>query len=236
MSLRNRKRRIFAFLLMFILAFSTVCMNVQTAQTVEAAGKAKRVSLKKRSESVVIGGTTKIKVKNAAKGSKITYKSNKKAIAKVSKKGKVTGIKAGTAKISVVVKKGGSKKKLTYKVTVKKPELSTGNLSIGVGKSAALSVRNRPQSASYTWSSSNNNVAAVRNGTVTGKSAGTAVIQVKVATGKASYTLSCNVRVSAVPKTTYTVKFETNGGSTVADQIIIENGKYRKSTRLNSSH
>lgn len=224
MSLRNRKRRIFAFLLMFILAFSTVCMNVQTAQTVEAAGKAKRVSLKKRSESVVIGGTTKIKVKNAAKGSKITYKSNKKAIAKVSKKGKVTGIKAGTAKISVVVKKGGSKKKLTYKVTVKKPELSTGNLSIGVGKSAALSVRNRPQSASYTWSSSNNNVAAVRNGTVTGKSAGTAVIQVKVATGKASYTLSCNVRVSAVPKTTYTVKFETNGGSTVADQIIIENG------------
>lgn len=220
----TKKKRMLAFLLMFVMVFSVVCVNSQTAQTVNAAGKAKRVSLKKRSDSIVIGGTTKIKVKNAAKGAKITYKSNKKAVAKVSKKGKVTGVKAGTAKITVIVKKGGSRKKLSYRVTVKKPELSMGNVSVGVGKSAALSVRNRPQSASYTWSSSNNNVAVVRNGVVTGKSAGMAVVQVRIVAGKASYTLSCNVKVSAAPKTTYTVKFETNGGSAIADQSVIKNG------------
>lgn len=50
---------------------------------------------------------------------KLSYKSNKKSVAKVSKTGKVTAVKKGTAKITVKAT-DGSNKKTTVKVTVKK--------------------------------------------------------------------------------------------------------------------
>lgn len=48
----------------------------------------------------------------------VSYKSANKKVAKVTSKGKVTGVKAGTTKITVTAK-DGSKKKTTVKVTVK---------------------------------------------------------------------------------------------------------------------
>lgn len=93
----------------------------------------KDVSLKKTSATLKIKkengknvfGTTKIKIKKA-KGVKITKKSfkiSKKSIAKVSKTGKVTAKKQGSAKIIVSVKyklKGDTyKSKLKFKLTVK---------------------------------------------------------------------------------------------------------------------
>ena len=65
--------------------------------------------------------TLKVKKKNV-KNAKITWKSSKKSVAKVSKKGVVTGKKAGKAKITATVKykaKGSKKtKKKTLKCTV----------------------------------------------------------------------------------------------------------------------
>ena len=67
------------------------------------------------------GEVAKLTILNKKKGDKITWKSSKKAIVKVSKKGKVTAKKAGTAKVIAVVKKNGKKvKKFTCKITVKK--------------------------------------------------------------------------------------------------------------------
>lgn len=222
---RLKMKKLFAFLLTFVMLLSTVCINTQT---VEAAGKSKKISLKTNAGSVSIGGTTKIKVKNA-KGAKITYKSNKKSVAKVNKKGKVTGVKSGTAKITVKVKKGSTSKKFTYKVAVNKPTFLFSKTSVGVGRSTTLTIRNMPSKAKYKWSSSNSNVAAVSNGTVTGKSVGTAVIKAKVTVKKkVSYTLSCSVSVTAVPKKTYTVKFNSNGGSSVPSQIVESGQKVSK--------
>ncbi len=67
------------------------------------------------------GEVEKLSISNKKKGDKITWKSNKKSVATVSKKGKVTAKKVGKAKITAIVKKNGKKvKKFTCKVTVKK--------------------------------------------------------------------------------------------------------------------
>ena len=101
--------------------------------TFAAKKKAQRVSLKKKSVTIKIiesekniaYGKTSVKIKKA-KGvtiKKITYKSTNKKIAKVNKKGVVTAVKKGTAKIKAIVKykfkKRNYTKKLTLKVKVK---------------------------------------------------------------------------------------------------------------------
>lgn len=116
--MRKKSKRLIALLVSLLMVIS---LMPTTGLTVEAATKPK---LAKKSVSIVIGGTSKIKIKNAPKGAKITYKSAKKSIATVSEQGKVKGIKSGTTKITVSVKETSKTTKLTYKVTVKKPKLS----------------------------------------------------------------------------------------------------------------
>lgn len=163
------------------------------ALPVEAAAKPK---LAKKSASIVIGETSRIKVKNAPKGATISYKSDNKKVASVSKKGVVKGLKSGTAKIVVSVKKKSKTTKLTYKATVKKPALSKKSVSLKTGQSAQLSVKNRPKKATYAWKSSAPRIASVDNkGKVTAKAQGAATIQARVKTAKKTYTLSCKATV-----------------------------------------
>ena len=225
--MRKKPKRLAALLLSFLMVIS---MIPATGLTVEAATKPK---LAKKSVSIVIGGTSKIKVKNAPKGAKITYKSAKKIIATVSKQGKVKGIKSGTTKITVSVKKNSKTTRLTYKVTVKKPKLSKNKLSLVSGKTAKLSVKNRPKKAKYTWQSSNSKVATInKNGTVVAKAEGTANIKVTVKTAKRTYSLSCKVTVKAKPDNPeaqiYTVTFNSNAGSAVASQNVKKNARVTK--------
>lgn len=218
--MRKKKKGLVALLLSLLLA---ILLLPTTGLTVEAAAKPK---LAKKSSSIVIGGTSQIKVKNAPKGAKITYKSAKKSIATVSKKGKVKGIKSGTTKITVSVKKNSKTTKLTYKITMKKPKLSKSTLSLISGETVKLSVKNKPKKAKYTWTSSNSKVATVsKTGKVTAKSKGTATVKVKVKTAKKTYSLSSKVTVSSSSdkEQTYTVKFNSNGGSSVASQTVKKN-------------
>ncbi len=110
-------------------AFAVVPMSASAAKK-----KAPAVSLKKKSATLritaskkgkAVYGTTKIKLKKA-KGVKITktaFSTSNKKIAKVSKNGKVTAVKKGSAKIAVKVKytlkKRSYKKTLSFKVTVR---------------------------------------------------------------------------------------------------------------------
>lgn len=135
-------------------------------------------------------------MKNVSKGAKITYKSANKSIATVSKQGNIKGIRSGTTKITISVKKNSKITKLTYKVIVKKPKLSKSKLSLILGKTANLSVKNKPKKAKYTWQSSNPKVAAVnKNGNIVTKAKGTATIKIEVKTAKKTYNLSCKVTV-----------------------------------------
>ena len=81
----------------------------------------KKVQLNKTSVNLTVGKSTTLKLKNASKGKKITWSSNKKKVAAVTKEGKVTAKKAGKAKIIAKVEK----KKYICKVTVTKKKATT---------------------------------------------------------------------------------------------------------------
>ena len=61
-------------------------------------------SLSEMNKSIVIAETYPIIINNLPKGSTVKYSSSKKSVAVVSKKGIVTGIKSGNAKINVRIK------------------------------------------------------------------------------------------------------------------------------------
>ncbi|MCH5304609.1 MAG: leucine-rich repeat protein, partial [Ruminococcus sp.] len=131
------------------------------------------VSLAKLSATIYVKGTAQIKttVKNG-KG-KTTYKSSNSKVAKVSSTGKVTGVKKGTATITVT-NNGVSK---TFKVTVKNPKLNTSKKTLKKGKTFTIKITGKVGKAKFT--SSNKKVAKVNSkGKVTAKKKGKANITV----------------------------------------------------------
>ena len=83
--------------------------------TAEAAKKPK---LNKKSVTVQVGKSVKLKVKNKVKKGKVIWKSKNKQVAIVSSKGKVTGKEAGSTRIICTIKKGKKKVQLKCKVKV----------------------------------------------------------------------------------------------------------------------
>ena len=83
------------------------------------------MTLNKTSTSIQVGGTetltATVSPKDAA-NKKVTWKSSNAAIASVDANGKVTGVKAGEATITVTTEDGG--KTATCKVTVPEPEIN----------------------------------------------------------------------------------------------------------------
>lgn len=115
-SINSKKRyskKAASFILTLVLIFTTVFSNCM-AINVNAA---KKISLNNKKITVSVGSKKTIKVKNAPKKAKITFKTNKKKIATVTKKGVVKGIKQGKAKITVTVKYKSGKKNVSKKLT-----------------------------------------------------------------------------------------------------------------------
>ncbi len=90
----KKVRSTVAFLLVFVLSFSVIPQNVLAAK--------KKVKLSKKSVTVTVGKTVKVKLKNNKKKVKWTVTSGKKNV-KLSKKKKTSvtihGKKAGKAKV-----------------------------------------------------------------------------------------------------------------------------------------
>lgn len=108
------------------MAFALVAAMVVTMAPADMADAAKKVKLNKKTASIEVGQTVKIKVKNAKKSAKVTWKSSKKKVANIKKSTKkgnayanVVGVKAGKSTITATYKVGKKKaQKLTCKVTV----------------------------------------------------------------------------------------------------------------------
>lgn len=149
--------------------------------------------------------TTAIKVTMEKGDSIASWKSSKSKVATVNSKGKITGKKVGTAKITVTLKSGV---KATVKVKVQKKEVTTSKLSVTgktskigkkltlkKGKSAALAVTVTPITSKQkvTYKSSNKKVAAVTSkGKITAKKPGKAKITVK--SGKKKVVITVTVK------------------------------------------
>ncbi len=134
-----------------------------------------------------------------------TWSTTRKKVAKVSKKGVVTGVKAGKATIAVTTQNGRTAK---VAVTVKKApgslSLDRTSLTLGADGKAALKAKLPSGTASkITWTSSDEKVAKVDDGgVVTAVKAGKATITASTFNDHAA---TCAVRV--LPKIDATVKY-----------------------------
>ncbi|RDY22805.1 DUF4430 domain-containing protein [Romboutsia maritimum] len=141
--------------------------------------------------------TVKYNPENTTVNKAVEWSSSDEKVATV-KNGEVTGVKEGTATITAKVKD----KIATCKVTVSKKEIELNSISLNKtemtieeGNKESLTVKYNPENTTVNkaveWSSSDEKVATVKNGEVTGVKEGTATITAKVK----DKTVTCKVIV-----------------------------------------
>lgn len=195
----------------------------------------KGIHLREKSKQLVIGESSQITVMNCKKKAKITYKTSKKSIVKVSKKGKITAVRDGKAKISVSVKNGKKIKKLTCKVTVKKPALSAKSVTIKKGQTVKILLKNKPVHCNVSWQVADGDLVEYNvsetDCSLTGKGVGTTDLAVKIKTAKKTYTAKTVINVVSDDSNdniddviTYTVTFDT--GDSSANGKTVKSGDY----------
>ena len=152
----------------------------------------------------------------------VSWTSSNEAVATV-ENGTVTGVKNGTVTITAVSNYDASIA-ATCEVTVKNPvkglTLDKNDLAMNVGETAILTATITPPDADNTnikWTSSNEAVATVVNGTVTAVASGTATITA-VSESDTSRAAACNVRVSK----TAGEEFTTGAGNNTGFYKVIE--------------
>ena len=195
-----------------VLAFALAAAMVVTAVPATNAQAASTAKLSAKKATVYSEGykTVTVKTPKSWKSVKVTATSNKKSVAKVkktaAKKIKVTGVKPGTAKVTVKVtyktstKKSAKAKtkKLTYTLKVAKVGVAlSGDSVVAVGSTTKLTNTKKNSSrAKITYTSSDDSIATVAaDGTVTGVKAGKATITAKITVGKDSATTTKDVEV-----------------------------------------
>lgn len=182
--------------LKMISVFMALFMLISTVLFSVPANAAAAPALSATKLSVYVGKTATLKMKNT--NAKVAWSTSNKGIATVDSKGVVKGIKAGNANITATV----NKKKYVCKVTVKNapaPALSATKLSVYVGKTATLQMKNT--NAKVVWSTSNKSIATVDSkGVVNGIKAGNANITATV--NKKKYVCKVTVKKQASSKPT----------------------------------
>lgn len=202
-----------------------------------------RTTAAKTTNSITVGAVNTGKLTIAAKSSykleakaktgKLTYKSSKAGVAKVTKKGVIKAVKPGKATITIKGKNASKKIKVTvvkknkYK-KVKKIKLKSPPKKMFASDSKKLAITFNPAKASnknLKFKSSRKSVATVNEkGIIQAIKPGTAKITITSCANKkakASFTLT------VVEDTRHVVTFDSLGGSAVPAQKV-ENGKKAK--------
>ena len=147
----------------------------------------------------------------------VTWSSSNTAVATVDQNGNVSAIAAGTTTITVTTTDGN--KTASCAVTVTAPPtpkdvtgigLSETTATVYVGATKSLTVNYTPADANQglgiTWTSSNENIATVADGVVTGVAVGTATI---TATSAGGFSATCAVTVEVKHPTDVTLDKST---------------------------
>lgn len=117
-------------LLSLLIVFSLFVSIVAAVNVDVSYAASKKIHLKKTTVTLAVGSKYQQKLLSKSgksiKATKVKWKSQKKSVAKIDKKGKITAVKAGTAKMTAKYK--GK----TYKFTVK---VKTANKLVSVDKS-----------------------------------------------------------------------------------------------------
>ena len=133
------KKKIMTMLM--LLAVS--CMIMPT--NAKAAKKAYIKTATGSKATVFVGKTLKLNAKTVGKKKKITYKTSKKSVATVNKKGVIKGKKYGTAKITMKAS-GVKTKKITKRPIVVLIARGTASLGLSVSP-AAIPINSVPEKA-----------------------------------------------------------------------------------------
>ncbi len=158
-----------------------------------------KITLSETSKTLMMGESFTLKATADNNSKNIRFKSSNTNVAKVDSNGKVTSVGTGSANITASDSTGVVT--AVCKVTVKSKDsisLSNSSVSVNVGSSVVVTATKSDSSMKLKWSSSNEKVASVNNGRISGLSAGSAVITVSDSTGKV--TAKCNVKVNAVSR------------------------------------
>lgn len=184
---------------------------VRTAKTIKKTKKTKNIA------TGTVGKTLKLKVKTMPSNAneKITWISSKPKVATVSQDGKVIPKKKGKTKITARIANG---KKVTWKIKVKELKAKKISLKKKVtlyeGETLKLKAKLKPKgsTAKIKWKSSKKKVASVsKNGTVTARKKGKAVITAQLPNGKKA---KCKVTVKkAVPQSSDSAGGNKNNNS-----------------------
>ncbi len=167
--------------------------------------RADYVRLDKENAEIYIGETMKLIATvypEDAVDREVTWSTNNPNIATV-ENGVVTPVSNGTAMITVTTVDGGHSAscEVTVKTYVAQVALDREMLDLEAGESETLFATVLPEEASnktVLWSSDNESVAVVENGTVVAKSNGTAIITATTEDG--NYSASCTVTVTTPVK------------------------------------
>ena len=165
----------------------------------------------------------------------VSWSSSDSSIVSVDEDGLLTTYKEGTARITVTTTDG--EKTAICNVTVTNQvipitgvKLDKSALNVGVNETLKLNATPEPFNATnrtFTWTSSNPNVATVdAAGNVTGRSEGTTIITVKTAEGNFTATATITVRiipVSTVNISPRTASVVVNGRLTLVANILPAN-------------
>ena len=146
------------------------CSKEDVPEPIPPAVAVTGVTLDKTSISLLVGDSetlTATVTPADAENQKLTWSSDKPAVATVDDNGKVTAVKAGEATVTVTTRDGG--KTATCRVTVsdreiKVTEITLAALAIYVGESKSITATVKPDDATnkeLTWTSSDETVATV---------------------------------------------------------------------------
>ena len=139
------------------------------------------------SDGITLGIKETYKLSTKGLGKRLSFKSSKPKMVSVSDKGLVTGLKKGTAEITIL---SGTTEKKKYTVKVvpapKKVTLPSKSITLGVKESVTFEPTiTKGSHTTFTWATSNKAVAIVsKSGKITAKKAGKANFTVKTHNGK----------------------------------------------------
>ena len=159
-----------------------------------------KITLSKTFTTLYVGQTEKITVNlspSNVSDKTVTWYSENQQIVTVTSDGVLKGVSVGTTEVSA---KSSNGKVATIKVRVESGvtsiSLNKTSISLNIGKTEKLVATVLPSNAqdkSVTWSSSDNSIATVSNGTVTAIKPGTVTITAKTSNGKVA---TCKVVVN----------------------------------------
>jgi uncharacterized protein YjdB len=206
----------------------------------------KSVSLNRKLTTIAIGGTETLSATvtpDDATDPSLRWESGAPAVATVSATGVITGKAAGSAVITVTAVSGGKSDNCAVTVSagavaVTGVILNKNSATLPIGGMETLTAAITPDNATkknISWESSDERVATVNNGVISGRAAGNAVIIVTTLDGNWKATCAVNVDPAAVGVTGVTLNkpsaaLSVGGMETLSPTISPSNATNQKVT------